>query len=213
MLRDAKVAGSIPARTIYCSFDDVIHHENSTQKVMVYRSTVQRCTMNRYSVTLYITYRHTYEPEELWDEEDCPLPCGRTGCKCSKYDEPPLTEAEVDAFMQELKWDSAPRYKWYIASVLPYDKTVDVTYEPGGKITFCVETTMDTDELTEKLATFREVFYDSGPGSEAVVPTVHEHPYIVGLSLDISYAVDERGRIDIDLDRGFVIVPLNGETP
>lgn len=169
--------------------------------------------MNRYRVTLYITYRHTHEPEEFWDEEEGPLPCGCEGCYCSDNEEAPLTAAEVDAFMQEITCCESPRYKWYIASILPYDKTYEEVYAVGGLLTFCVDTMMDSDELTDKLAAYRECFYDSGPGSEAVVPTIHKYPYTVGFSMETNYDVTERGRIDIDLDRGFVIVHLNAETP
>ena len=168
-------------------------------------------TMNNYRVTLYITYRHTYEADPY--EEEGPLPCGRTGCQCSGDEEIALTAHEVDQFMQEVLYSEINRFYWYIMMVLPYDKTHTVSYEPGGKLTFTVTTDSELCELEEKLTNFREVFYDSGPGSEAVVPTIHEYPYTALCTLETGFTYNERGRIDIDLDKEITIVPINEGTP
>lgn len=167
--------------------------------------------MNNYRVTLHITYRHTYEADPY--EEEGPAACGRSGCQCSGDEEIALTPAEVDQFMNEVIYGDRKRFCWYIMTVLPYDETHSISYEPGGKLTFCVTTNSDIGTIVDKLRDFREVFYDSGPESEAVVPTIHQYPYTTMGSLETSFTYNERGRIDIDLEKEITITTISAEEP
>jgi hypothetical protein len=155
--------------------------------------------MNTYSVSYSIVYRHTYEfmPADEFDNE--PAPCGQEGCACTG-EENPLTSAEVDEFMRDIIYSDRPRYVWYANIVLPYDNVTDITCADGGVITCKVVTKKSLEEIAEELANYREVFYDSGPGSEAVVPTMHEYSYTAMCTGVTGYTENERGRIDIDID-------------
>lgn len=156
--------------------------------------------MNTYSVSYSIAYRHTYEfvPADEFDNE--PAPCGQEGCACTGEEEVPLTPAEVDAFMRDISYSGRPRYVWYVKLVLPYDTVTDIIYADGGLITCKVVTKKSLEEIAEELANYREVFYDSGPGSEAVVPTMHEYSYTAMCTGVTGYTENERGRIDIDVN-------------
>ena len=158
--------------------------------------------MKKYTVSFSIVYRHTYEFVPV-EEDDCdgvPESCDRDGCECTGHEEVELTSAEVDAFMREVACSHMPRYVWYAKLVLPYDKVTDITYADGGMITFTVETSKKRKQILQELMDYREVFYDSGPGSEAVVPTLHRYSYLAMCTMETGYTENERGRIDIDTD-------------
>jgi hypothetical protein len=153
--------------------------------------------MNTYSVSYSVVYRHTYEfvPANEFDNE--PAPCSQEGCACTG-EEDPLTSAEVDEFMRGISYSDRSRYVWYAKLVLPFDNVTDITYADGGLVTCKVVTKKNMEKIAEELANYREVFYDSGPGSEAVIHTNHEYSYMAICTGVTGYTENERGRIDID---------------